>query len=416
VINTYRFDAYFDKFNDYLLAETGLPLQSFSHPFMQRHEYYKTPLRVHALEILDVESWQPGMIGSGELNERLIKAIEQKGNNLGRFDPNRFGLRNVPHLFLHNAAGNERRILEIESLIYGFFTSKISDEHAFESFVRLAGGRYSLLAFLFYLKDDRKYVPISPEGFDKVFRNLGVHLVTRRLCSWDNYQQFCAVVAETRQHLSSRLDMNKRSDDEVRLIDAHSYLWTLSWVSMEQPAFQNIPESVEIVKTIAPGLAPLDERAPEQDSNARTVGDPPVIDFVELARLRHIIGRQAEDFVVESERQRLIRLGRSDLAGRVKFVGDDYDRGYDIESFEEDGTARQIEVKTVRVSGQRLEFFISAPELKKAKPLDNYYLYLVERVNGRPYRIRYIRRPELNDSSKFKLQPVDYLVSFDTSS
>ena len=99
MIDSYRFDAYFDKLNDFLIAESGGPLQSFSHPFMHRHEYYKTPLRVHALEIMDIGGWQPELIGSGKLNDRVIKAIEQKGNNLGRFDPNRFGLHNVPHQF-----------------------------------------------------------------------------------------------------------------------------------------------------------------------------------------------------------------------------------------------------------------------------------------------------------------------------
>jgi hypothetical protein len=103
------------------------------------------------------------------------------------------------------------------------------------------------------------------------------------------------------------------------------------------------------------------------------------------------LGLAGESFVVEIERKRLNSAGRADLATKVAWVsrerGDGL--GYDIESFDEDGSSIVIEVKTTR-GGIRTPFFLSENERRvAAERCDAYRLYRVfGHGNGRKvYRL-----------------------------
>lgn len=78
------------------------------------------------------------------------------------------------------------------------------------------------LAYLFFLKDMRRFMPIRPTIFDRAFKVLGIDLVTARKCSWENYQRFNAALREVRSALALAADLTR-----VRLIDAHSFCWML---------------------------------------------------------------------------------------------------------------------------------------------------------------------------------------------
>ena len=67
-----------------------------------------------------------------------------------------------------------------------------------------------------------RFMPIQPTTFDRVFRDLGIELITLRNCSWSNYQQFNAVLSEVRSALATLPGLA-----DVRLIDAHSFCWML---------------------------------------------------------------------------------------------------------------------------------------------------------------------------------------------
>lgn len=79
------------------------------------------------------------------------------------------------------------------------------------------------------------------------------------------------------------------------------------------------------------------------------------------------LGRAGEERVVAHERATLTSAGRPDLARQVRWVSDeDGDgAGYDIGSFEVDGRARLIEVKTTN-GWERTPFYISRNELDVA--------------------------------------------------
>ena len=91
-------------------------------------------------------------------------------------------------------------------------------------------------------------------------------------------------------------------------------------------------------------------------------------DYLERESQNRSLGLAGEDLLVDFERWRLIQLGAGQLADRIEHVsqtrGDGL--GYDILSFETDGTERFIEVKTTAF-GERTPFFVSANEMRFAQ-------------------------------------------------
>jgi hypothetical protein len=104
-----------------------------------------------------------------------------------------------------------------------------------------------------------------------------------------------------------------------------------------------------------------------------------VVDYAEVDAKNSALGRAGECLVLQYEREMLSRKGRPDLAQRVRHLarieGDG--AGYDILSFNEDGTVKYIEVKTTRGSAETT-FFLSANELAFARQhAAHYYLYRI---------------------------------------
>jgi len=118
------------------------------------------------------------------------------------------------------------------------------------------------------------------------------------------------------------------------------------------------------------------------------------------------LGEKGEDFVRRLEIERLTSLGRADLAGQVKWVsqlvGDGL--GYDIESFDADGSRIFIEVKSTR-GPIRTPFFLSSNELRVAAELGSAFrLYRVFSL-GNDTRL-YVLHGPLEDA--LRLEPVCY--------
>ena len=89
------------------------------------------------------------------------------------------------------------------------------------------------------------------------------------------------------------------------------------------------------------------------------------------------LGLKGELLVIAHEKKQLIESGRKDLAEKIIHVsqveGDS--AGYDIRSFESDGTQKFIEVKTTR-GGPTTSFFISPNEIAfSSQNAGNYVLF-----------------------------------------
>ncbi|WP_223901623.1 DUF3883 domain-containing protein [Lactobacillus laiwuensis] len=119
------------------------------------------------------------------------------------------------------------------------------------------------------------------------------------------------------------------------------------------------------------------------------------------------LGKVGERIVYNYEVRNLKKLGNL----KVKWQSEvDDSLGYDILSYEKDGTPRYIEVKTTeqRKNNGELSFFISQNELEKAKALKNYWIYQVYFTVDKQPVIKQLKDPFKEDKSK--LQPTLYLA------
>ncbi|MFP3354045.1 hypothetical protein R0K04_22045, partial [Pseudoalteromonas sp. SIMBA_153] len=94
-----------------------------------------------------------------------IEAIEFSDNNLVPWQ-NRYGEQNRPHQPLFEAIGNPVKTGEIESVLFNLYHSS-NDEQIFDELIKIFGRNYSLLAYLYFIKDNSKYLPIAPTYFDR---------------------------------------------------------------------------------------------------------------------------------------------------------------------------------------------------------------------------------------------------------
>ena len=80
------------------------------------------------------------------------------------------------------------------------------------------------------------------------------------------------------------------------------------------------------------------------------------------------LGKAGEEFVLDAERLKLERAGRSDLAERVVWTSEELGdgAGYDISSFRPDGSPLHIEVKTTNL-GMRTPFHITRWEVETSE-------------------------------------------------
>ena len=110
---------------------------------------------------------------------------------------------------------------------------------------------------------------------------------------------------------------------------------------------------------------------------------------------------------MDFERQRLTEADREDLAVMVEDYSTKYSKGFDILSWNVDGTERNIEVKSSSSNG----FILTRNELNKSEINPNYWIYIVNE-NKNQVQIKQIKTPSLKDETKFRLEPKDYYVSF----
>lgn len=133
-------------------------------------------------------------------------------------------------------------------------------------------------------------------------------------------------------------------------------------------------------------------------------------DFVERDHKNRALGLRGEELVLAHERQRLSAAGRSDLAARVRWTSqeDGDGAGFDIESYELQGQARLIEVKTTN-HHDRFPFMVTRNELATSeRSARDYQLVRVFDFSRNP---RYfVLAGAIRDH--VDLQATDYRASF----
>jgi hypothetical protein len=361
-----KFDEQFRLFAAAIAEESGEPFVSFHHGLADEWEGYKQRIYREGRARLAWAKWKRADIGSGRILAAVIRAIEihesaEMRNNLVHWQAKR-GPNSRSHIGLLNARADRDTRKRCEELLFQLYRGEGEPGDIFEALTENIGRRYDVLAYLFFLRDWEAFLPIATSVFDDAFARLGLDVRTRNRCSWENYQSYIAAIDLVRQRLRGK------GFSTARLVDAHSFCWMLIRLP---PANANAVPPRRITMSEIGLLVVAPEREPASG------GGGSEIDFTALHERRAYLGDVAEDIAFEAEQKRLRVAGRADLADAIRIVSDDHRLGYDIASFNADGTPRHIEVKAASGSKIRMEFYVTANENHKSTKLANYWFYLV---------------------------------------
>lgn len=174
-------------------------------------------------------------------------------------------------------------------------------------------------------------------------------------------------------------------------------------------------DTVPPVPTVADFLAamvdPPQPEHPGRDSTAepRVVYVPGEPDYLEIEARNQSLGDAGEAFILNFERARLLHIGKDSWADRIEQVSvtEGPSAGFDIRSFEEDGSDRFIEAKTTKY-GKHTPFFVTPNELRFAeRHVSKYYLYRLFSFRADPQL--YALQGQLQ--AHFQLTPSEYLAT-----
>ena len=220
-IDPYLFERQLEAFRKFIEEQSNSPFVSFaSDRYIEEHEKYKSEIYHAGRDALAFQSWERSAIGSGKIAQAVLKAIEIPKNNLVPWQA-RYGETTRPHQPLYEAEKQQEGFLRIERCLFALYREK-QEERSFAELVDIFRKTYPLIAYLFFLKDRSRYLPIAPSFFDRAFEQLGAEFKTNRKCSWENYLIYISLIRELKTMLAESLDV------EVNLLDAHSFAWILA--------------------------------------------------------------------------------------------------------------------------------------------------------------------------------------------
>ncbi|MBE0673815.1 MAG: DUF3883 domain-containing protein [Bacteroidales bacterium] len=404
------FERVYQEFKIRIEAETNVKLLDYkTHPYVEKNENYKYGVLENAKENLLLKTWKAHEIGKGRIIKSVKNSIQPKYKKY------------VNNLIDWRKKDDFKKLeptFQNEKLLFEFFKSKIKDEVAFGRFNEF-GFSYQLIAYLFFIKNAQKFMPISQVRFDKIFDYLNLNFHTSHNISWENYSTFNEIIKSFKSHLA-------KHHKDITLLDAHSFLWMygFQFCYSEQvltPTFSNpsqpllhseAPESsvvenenqITFLEIHQPKKSLELEQIPDEESE---------VDFIELHKRFMEIGEKAEDYVLITEKEFLNSQGLNDLADKVRKVSNNPNLGCDIISFEISGKQKQIEVKAISIYNQNKSFIITRNELTKSNMYDNYYVYCVCDVESDEPKIIRLKNPNFNNSDEFLIEPLTFRVWFD---
>lgn len=136
------------------------------------------------------------------------------------------------------------------------------------------------------------------------------------------------------------------------------------------------------------------------------------VDYAQEQRRNTILGGRGESIVMDYERKRLKAAKIRKAPVQVSADSDSY--GYDILSYNEDGSKRYIEVKATTSGIGPNSFYYTEHERQKALEYgEAYHIYMVLSVKNKKPKIWDMGNPFLSNPD-FKLTPVTYKAEFIT--
>ena len=182
----------------------------FDNGFFKIEEGYKYDVYEQGRSALNIEAWTEEMIGTHVIADNVKKAFE-KAQNLIFYMTNDFFEKLNQNVYV------------AERILYDVFKSDdvIGEQKAFEKYMNYFGRNYSRIAFLYFLKDKDRYLPISPEKFKELFEWLNIYTDCCNGCTWVHYQEFNKIIGDIQHRLLPYFN------HRVSLVDAHSFIWSM---------------------------------------------------------------------------------------------------------------------------------------------------------------------------------------------
>ncbi|MFA8299484.1 MAG: hypothetical protein ACEPOV_04930 [Hyphomicrobiales bacterium] len=178
--------------------------------YIKESENYKYMMFGKARRNLQAENWTKEDIGTSKILECVNDAVNVGGNNMVYYEER--------HNFMN--LSNDK---EIEQLIFDLY-KKDSDKEIWEQLFNIKRQQkkvfqYQFLAFLFFLKDPQRYMPISPLLFDKVFIFMGLDFQTADSESWENYQTYNEIHYKLLPYMKEKIE-------DATILHVHSLLFS----------------------------------------------------------------------------------------------------------------------------------------------------------------------------------------------
>lgn len=234
-MHSIKVDAFEEAYEDFLYrAEQigdGKKFTDFDHPMVSPSESYKKEVYTDARNKLLAKFWKPGDIGTGRIHAEVTGALKTTVIHMGlQIDNNLIDWR------LKDDFDKRANTAEMEAVLFDLYKNKRSDKECFEALLEL-DQKYQFIAYLFFLKDKERYLPISQVGFDNAFELLGVEgFKTYGNASWDNYATFIDLIKQVQRLMKGKLTA------PLELLDAHSFTWTVGHIF---PIWDNEPDDDE---------------------------------------------------------------------------------------------------------------------------------------------------------------------------
>lgn len=235
-IDTNILEKKFLAFSDFIKNQDGQPFNSFSDSkFIDSQENYKYSVYKEARENLGQKWWKPEDIGTGKIQNMVSSAIQARVNHNSEIVDN-----NLVDWRKKDDFSKLPKNKSLESLLFDFYKSKRKDNDCFADFIS-AGLSYQFIAYLFFLKNYQRFMPISQSRFDLIFDLLGVDgFKTSGKASWENYSTYIDLIKQTRDFLRTK-------DKNTTLLDAHTFLWILGQTQIEKKE-DIIPEKATTIR------------------------------------------------------------------------------------------------------------------------------------------------------------------------
>lgn len=239
LINNSLLEKYLIGFKE-LLTKDGDPfLLTAANRVYAKEELYKYNVLEKAEKLLKRSEWKKEEIGTGKIFAH-VKAVMDASENLVYIN-NRLKFYDKCEAYMSKA----------EQALYMLYRGN-DDHKAFDVITDAFGKVYDVVAYLFFIHDSKRYLPISPGNFDKRFSQIGIDYQTSGQCSWENYKGFIHIISDIRSEMQYYYDI-----DGINLLDAHSFVWMFPKIdeyyeeSADKPYFVPVQGSNKEVTTTA---------------------------------------------------------------------------------------------------------------------------------------------------------------------